>query len=77
MPRRSQVANPPPNEKHQRYSEHGRPEDAPDNDVEAMSEDSFPASDPPSYSSARAGRPEREKEKKKRDQVRKHPGKTH
>jgi hypothetical protein len=78
MPRQDQVANPPNTEKHQRYSEHSpKQKTDEDADVDAMSEDSFPASDPPSTSApARAGRPEREKEKKEREQVRKQPEKS-
>ena len=46
------VTNPPAKEKHQRYSRYaGEPHE----DVDAMSEDSFPASDPPSYSGSTAG----------------------
>jgi hypothetical protein len=69
MPRRSQVSNPPTNDKHQRFSEHQPEEQRKDDlDVDAMSEDSFPASDPPSIGSARTGRPEREHEKDQRQQ---------
>ena len=74
MARQDQISNPPANEKHQRYSDHEKAKAKPDDNVDAMSEDSFPASDPPSTSApARAGRPEREKEKKNREQVRKQP----
>jgi hypothetical protein len=69
MPRRHQVSNPPSHDKHQRISEHKPEEQRDDNrDVDAMSEDSFPASDPPSIGPARTGRPEREYEKSLRQQ---------
>jgi len=49
----NRVANPPSHDDHQRFSHHkeGR-------DVDAMSEDSFPASDPPSTSGATPGAPD-------------------
>jgi hypothetical protein len=69
MPRRPQVSNPPTNDKHQRFSEHKPEEQRQDEqDVDAMSEDSFPASDPPSISTTRTGRPERGHEKEQRQQ---------
>jgi hypothetical protein len=69
MPRRPQVSNPPANDKHQRFSDHQPDEQRQDDyDVDAMSEDSFPASDPPSIGSVRTGRPERQQEKRQRQQ---------
>lgn len=57
------VANPPPaSSKHERLSEYtdkqGRK--TREREIDAMAEDSFPASDPPSFSGARAGRPKPE-----------------
>ncbi|HEX9462129.1 MAG TPA: hypothetical protein VGB82_05980 [Alphaproteobacteria bacterium] len=49
------VANPPVKEKHQRFSRYAG---EPDKDVDAIAEDSFPASDPPSYSGSTSGTPD-------------------
>ena len=46
------VTNPPLKEKYQRHSKYAGDRDE---DVDAMSEDSFPASDPPSYSGSTSG----------------------
>ena len=60
MTRRQPVSNPPAADKHQKFSNHRPQDERPDNDIDAMSEDSFPASDPPSTGgSAQAGRPMR------------------
>jgi len=48
----NRVANPPTRHEHQRFSDHQE-----DNDVDAMSQDSFPASDPPSTGGATPGAP--------------------
>ncbi len=48
----SRVSNPPSRDKHQRFSRH---DDG--GDIDAMSEDSFPASDPPSTSGTTSGGP--------------------
>ena len=60
MARRKAVTNPPSSDKHERLSRYGRhgPGSAA-TDVEAMSEDSFPASDPPPFTATHAGRPPR------------------
>jgi hypothetical protein len=69
MPRRPHVSNPPANDKHQRFSDHQPAEHRhDDHDVDVMSEDSFPASDPPSIGSTRTGRPARDHEKQQRQQ---------
>jgi len=69
MPRRPQVSNPPANDKHQRFSDHQPVDHRHDGrDVDATSEDSFPASDPPSIGASRTGRPERDPEKQLRQQ---------
>jgi hypothetical protein len=49
-------ANPPVDPKHERLSDHHAAKEK-DEEVEAMSEDSFPASDPPSFSPPRTGSP--------------------
>ena len=63
---KSRIANPPSDPRHERLSEHPAADET-DDDVEAMSQDSFPTSDPPSFSGVtRTGGPERAAEKKKR-----------
>jgi len=59
------VANPPPaSSKHERLSRYtdkqGRK--TPEREIDAMSEDSFPASDPPSFTGTHSGRPKPDKE---------------
>jgi DNA replication initiation complex subunit (GINS family) len=56
-------ANTPADPQHERTSEAATEEDE---TVDAMGEDSFPASDPPSFSPSRTGSPERPDEKKRR-----------
>lgn len=59
-------ANPPVDPRHERLSEHPAADETGDN-VEAMSQDSFPTSDPPSFGGVtRTGGPERAADKKKR-----------
>jgi len=59
------VANPPPaSSKHERLSKytdkHGRK--TREREIDSMSEDSFPASDPPSFTGTQTGRPKPEKD---------------
>jgi hypothetical protein len=56
----NRIANPPLKDEHQRYSKHSGQDD-----VDAQAEDSFPASDPPSYGGTTSGRPKTEKADKK------------
>jgi hypothetical protein len=58
------VANPPrPGTKLERLSKYtdSRGRKTPDREVDAMAEDSFPASDPPSFTGAHAGKPKRDR----------------
>lgn len=58
--RSKRLANPPrPSTKLERLSEYTdkRGRKTPDREVDAMAEDSFPASDPPSFTGTHAGRP--------------------
>ncbi len=64
MPRRKTVANPPPTGKHERLSRYAARGGSAATDVEAMSEDSFPASDPPGFAPTRIGRPPRPDERR-------------
>lgn len=57
------VVNPPSDLKYERLSQHPASDER-DDDVEAMSQDSFPTSDPPSFSGVtRTGGPERGKKR--------------
>lgn len=63
MARRKAVANPPTTDKHERISRYARrTSGAAATDVDSMSQDSFPASDPPSFTPVRTGRPPRREE---------------
>jgi hypothetical protein len=59
------VANPPPaSSKHERLSEYTDKQGRKTREraIDAMAEDSFPASDPPSFSGTRVGRPKPEED---------------
>jgi len=49
---KNRISNPPTQDEHQRFSDHKD-----ESDVDAMSQDSFPASDPPSTSGSTSGAP--------------------